>query len=278
MRPLWTGRRTPALNEGCTIMKQRYRTGWISDLHLGSRGCNAVAVLDFLNRHDFDKLYVVGDLLDIWKLRRVRYWPQSHTDVIQRLLKKAHQGAQIVFIPGNHDEFCTNFLGAYGNIRVAKNDLHVTADGRRLMVMHGHEFDCVTKYARWVAVIGDMGYSLLLHVNRYFNLFRRLFGFGYWSLSAYIKRRVKNSVNFIGQFEDMVVKYAERHRADGIVCGHIHTAAIRRMQHVEYFNIGDWVESCTALVEHDDGRIELVDWTQKMQRMTLHADRQSSAA
>lgn len=241
----------------------RYRTAWISDLHLGSRASNATAALDFLKRNDFDKLYVVGDLIDIWKLKRWRYWPQSHTDVIQEILDKAHKGTHVVFIPGNHDDFCRQFCGTFGNIDIKPNDVHVTATGVRLVVMHGHEFDGVTKYAQWLAVIGDVGYSILFTINRYFNYLRSCFGLGYWSLSAYIKSKVKNAVNFVSDFEGSLVKYAESHNAKGVVCGHIHTPAIKKIELLDYHNCGDWVESGTALLEHFDGRIELVRWLER---------------
>jgi UDP-2,3-diacylglucosamine pyrophosphatase LpxH len=237
-----------------------FRTGWISDLHLGSRAANAGAALDFLKRNDFEKLYIVGDLIDIWKLKRGRFWPQSHTDVIQQILYKARKGTQVIFIPGNHDDFCQNFLGSFGNIIIKPQDVHVTATGVRLVVMHGHEFDGVTKYAQWLAVIGDMGYSVLFTVNRYFNYLRSCFGLGYWSLSAYIKSKVKNAVNFVSDFEESLVTYAERHNAKGVICGHIHTPAVKKIEWIDYYNCGDWVESGTALVEHTDGRIELIRW------------------
>lgn len=240
--------------------RPRLRTCWISDLHLGTRGANAAAVREFLKSYEFDKLYLVGDLIDIWKLRRSRYWPQSHTDVLQRIMKLARKGTRVIFIPGNHDDFCVNFLGSFGNIEIRENDIHETADGRRLLVLHGHEFDAVTTHARWVAVLGDIAYGVLLHINRWFNWLRMWFGWGYWSLSAYIKAKVKDAVNLVSNFESAVARYAHMHEADGIVCGHIHTAAIRSMQGVSYYNCGDWVESATALIEHQNGRIELIYW------------------
>lgn len=237
-----------------------FRTGWISDLHLGARAANAEAALDFLKRHDFQKLYIVGDLIDIWKLKRWRYWPQTHTDVVQQILYKARKGTEVIFIPGNHDDFCQNFLGNFGNISIRPQDVHTCVDGTRLVVMHGHEFDGVMKCAKWLAVIGDIGYSILFTFNRYFNKVRSLFGYGYWSLSAYIKSKVKNAVNFVSDFEEALVTYADRHDARGVVCGHIHTPAIKKVGRIDYYNSGDWVESGTALVEHHDGRIELVHW------------------
>src|SRR5262245_11970599 len=192
-------------------INRRWRTGWISDLHLGSRAANASAALDFLKRNEFEKLYIVGDLIDIWKLRCSRYWPQPHTDVINQILYKAKCGTDVIFIPGNHDDFCRNFFGVFGNITIRQQDIHITADGARLVVMHGHEFDGVTKYAQWLAVIGDVGYSILFTVNRWFNKIRTRLGYRYWSLSAYIKSKVKNAVNFVSDFEQCLVRYAEQH-------------------------------------------------------------------
>lgn len=237
---------------------KHYRTGWISDVHLGTRGCRAEALLEFLRDTDFETLYVVGDLIDIWALRRTIYWPQAHNDVIQKLLRKARKGTEVVYVIGNHDEFLSRFHGAYGGISLQKNAIHLTADGRRLLVMHGHELDTVVQNLGWLAHVGDIGYTLLLRCNGLVNGLRRLLGYGYWSLSAYVKAEVKNVVGFIGQFEEAVVRYARDYDVDGVLCGHIHTAAAREIQGVSYYNTGDWVESCTAVVEHFDGTLELL--------------------
>jgi UDP-2,3-diacylglucosamine pyrophosphatase LpxH len=237
-----------------------YRTVWISDLHLGTRDCDAAGLLAFLKRHDFEKLYLVGDVIDVWRLKKERYWPQTHNDVVQKILRKAHRGARVVFIPGNHDEFCRNFLGSYGNIAVKTEDVHITCRGQRLLVLHGHEFDAVIMHAKWLAYLGDAGYYLLLRLNRPLNLLRRQFGFGSWSLSAYVKRNVKKVVNTVSQFEEAVARYAKDRALDGVVCGHIHTPEMRRLRDFAYYNAGDWVESSSALVEHLDGRLELVHW------------------
>lgn len=244
----------------------RYRTVWISDLHMGTPACNAEGLLEFLKTFRCDKLYLVGDFIDLWALRRSVHWRQSFNDVLQKLLRRARKGTQIVYIPGNHDEFVTNILGRYGNIRICENDLHETLDGRRLMVLHGHEFDGIIRHMKWLALAGDVGYHALLILNRHFNRLRARLGYDYWSLSAFVKGKVKNAVNFVSRFEKAVVKYARLHAADGVVCGHIHTAAIKRFRDIEYYNTGDWVESHTALVEHYDGTIELVHW-----RRTAHA-------
>ena len=237
---------------------KHYRTGWISDVHLGTRGCRAEALLEFLRVTDFETLYVVGDLIDIWALRRTIYWPQAHNDVIQKLLRKARKGTEVVYVIGNHDEFLSRFHGGYGGISLQKNAIHLTADGRRLLVMHGHELDTVVQNLGWLAHVGDIGYTLLLRCNGVINGLRRLLGYGYWSLSAYVKAEVKNVVGFIGQFEEAVVRYARDYDVDGVLCGHIHTAATREIQGVSYYNTGDWVESCTAVVEHFDGTLELL--------------------
>jgi UDP-2,3-diacylglucosamine pyrophosphatase LpxH len=237
-----------------------YRTVWISDLHLGTRGCNSRGLLDFLRQNECDTLYLVGDVIDIWRLRKDRYWPQEHNDVVQKILRKGRKGTRIIVIPGNHDEFCANFHGEYGNIAIKPNDIHTTATGERLLVMHGHEFDAVTMHAKWLALLGDIGYTLLLKANRPLNFLRQLFGFDYWSLSAYVKSNVKKVVSSISDFEQAVAHYAERFHAAGIICGHIHTPAVKQIRGVNYYNTGDWVESSTALVEHDDGSLKLFHW------------------
>jgi UDP-2,3-diacylglucosamine pyrophosphatase LpxH len=238
---------------------RRLRAAWISDVHLGTRGSNADAVLDFLRDHDFETLYIVGDLVDIWQLRRVRYWPQEHNDVIQKILRKARKGTRVIYIPGNHDEFLADFYGVYGNITIQKHAIHGTADGRRILIIHGHELDTVVQNVKWLAFAGDLGYQFLLSLNPAINFFRRRFGLGYWSLSAYVKKRVKDAVSFIGKFEAAIVKYAEQYCVDAVLCGHIHSAAIHQFGKVTYYNCGDWVETCSALTEREDGTIELVN-------------------
>src|SRR5438105_12637213 len=241
----------------------RVRAAWISDVHLGTRGANAGALLDFLREYEFETLYVVGDLIDIWQLRRGIYWPQQHNDVIQKILRKARKGTRVVYIPGNHDELVTSFCGAYGNIEIKGHAIHVTASGERILIIHGHELDVVVSGSgrmKWLAFAGDLGYQFLLSLNPLINFIRRRFGLGYWSLSAYAKRTVKDAVSFIGKFDAAVAQYAERYRVDAVLCGHIHSAAIREFGRVAYYNCGDWVESCTALVEGHDGMIALVDY------------------
>jgi UDP-2,3-diacylglucosamine pyrophosphatase LpxH len=242
------------------FVPRRYRTAWISDAHLGTRGCNAAALLDFLRENDFETLYVVGDLVDIWSLRRGIYWPQQHNDVIQKILRKARKGTHVVYIPGNHDELVADFCGAYGNIDIKQRAIHVTACGERILIIHGHELDAVVQNVKWLAFAGDVGYQFLLSLNPLINFVRRRFGLGYWSLSAYAKQRVKDAVSFIGKFEAAVAHYAERYHVDAVLCGHIHSAAIREFGNVTYYNGGDWVESCTALVEGDDGILSMLNY------------------
>ena len=249
--------------ESESLAPRRYRAGWISDAHLGTRGCNAEALLDFLRGNDFETLYIVGDLIDIWSLRRGIHWPQQHNDVIQKILRKSRKGTHVIYIPGNHDELVTDFCGAYGNIEIKQTAIHVTASGERILIIHGHELDVVVSGSgqmKWLAFAGDLGYQFLLSLNPLINFVRRRFGLGYWSLSAYAKRRVKDAVSFIGKFEAAVAHYAERYHVDAVLCGHIHSAAIREFGNVTYYNCGDWVESCTALVESDDGILSMVNY------------------
>jgi len=243
-----------------SISARKYRAGWISDAHLGTRGANAGGLLAFLREHDFETLYVVGDLIDIWSMRRGRYWPQQHNDVIQKILRKARKGTRVVYIPGNHDELVSDFSGSYGNFDIRSRAIHVTAAGQRILVVHGHELDTVVQNVKWLALLGDVGYQFLLSLNPLINFFRRRFGLGYWSLSAYAKKRVKDAVSFIGRFEEEMVHYAKKFSVAGVLCGHIHSATIRRIGNITYYNCGDWVESCTALVEDETGCILLVDY------------------
>jgi UDP-2,3-diacylglucosamine pyrophosphatase LpxH len=193
-------------------------------------------------------------------LRRGIYWPQQHNDVIQKILRKARKGTRVIYIPGNHDELVQSFLGAYGNIDIKENAIHVTACGERILIIHGHELDAVVQNVKWLAFAGDVGYQFLLSLNPLINFVRRRFGLGYWSLSAYAKRRVKDAVSFIGKFEAAVAHYAERHHVDAVLCGHIHSPGIREFGKVTYYNCGDWVESCSALVEGEDGIISLINY------------------
>ena len=239
----------------------RVRTVWISDLHLGTPGCRADALLEFLRAVACETLYLVGDIIDGWQLRRSWYWPQSHNDVVQKILRKARKGTQVIFVPGNHDEFARRYIGhSFGGVQVLEDCIHVTADGRRLWVTHGDLFDGVVQCARWLAHLGDAAYEFTLRLNRWFNAARARMGLPYWSLSKYLKLKVKRAVSYVGDFEAAVAREARRHGAHGVVCGHIHHAEMRTIDGVLYCNDGDWVESLTALVEHDDGRLELLDF------------------
>lgn len=248
------------------------RTVWISDLHLGTPGCQAEALLDFLRSVECETLYLVGDIIDGWQLRRSWFWPQSHNDVVQKILRKARKGTRVVFVPGNHDEFARRYVEhSFGGVEVIEDCIHVTADGRRLWVTHGDLFDGVVQCARWLAHLGDAAYEFVLKVNRWFNVARARAGLPYWSLSRYLKFKVKRAVNYVGDFESAVAREARRRGAHGVVCGHIHHAEIRMIDGVLYCNDGDWVESLTALVEHPDGKLEILDFGQS-QRSPARSD------
>lgn len=239
----------------------RYRAIWISDFHIGTRRAQSDMLLDFLKFTESETLYLVGDIVDNWSLKKTWYWDQKHNDVIQKLLRKARKGTRVIYIPGNHDENFRDFVGGrFGRIAVMQNAIHTTADKKRYLVLHGDEFDGVVKYARWLALLGDKGYDVALTLNYYLNRLRRKLGLPYWSLSAYLKRRVKKAVQFVSDFEQAVVREAKKRAADGVICGHIHTPEMSMIDGVHYCNDGDWVESCSALVEHQDGRLELIHW------------------
>ena len=243
-----------------------YRTIWISDVHLGTRGCKAEFLLDFLRNTESEYLYLVGDIVDGWRLKRSWYWPQAHNDVVQKLLRKARKGTALTFIPGNHDAFLRDYLDFnFGEVLVMDEAVHETADGRRLLVLHGDQFDTVVKYAKWLAHLGDYAYTWALVLNHWVAWVRRRLGYGYWSMSAYLKFKVKNAVRFVADFEGAMADLARKRGLDGIVCGHIHHAELRRIGDILYGNDGDWVESCTALVEHFDGRLEVVRWAERRQ-------------
>lgn len=238
-----------------------YRTIWLSDIHLGTRGCQADLLLDFLTHTSSQQLYLVGDIFDGWELKKKWFWPQAHNDVIQAFLKKAREGTRVTYIPGNHDEVTRDYTGhVFGGITVVDQLIHTTADGKKMLVMHGDQFDAVVGYAKWLAKLGSMAYGVALGINWVFNKVRRFFGFSYWSLSAYLKQKVKGAVKHMNDFEHFMAEEVRQKQCDGIVCGHIHRAEIRTIENILYCNDGDWVESCTALVEHHDGTLELIDW------------------
>ena len=238
-----------------------FRAIFISDVHLGTPGCQAGPLLEFLRAHQSESLYLIGDIIDGWQLRRRWHWPQSHNDVVQKILRQARKGCRVVFVPGNHDEFARGFLGnRFGGVEVVEDAVHTTADGRRLWITHGDHFDGVIQCAKWLAYVGDHAYEFVLKLNRHVNRWRARLGLPYWSLSAYLKHKVKKAVNYVSDFESAVAAEARRRGLDGVVCGHIHHAEIRTIGGTLYCNDGDWVESRSALVEHHDGRLELLFW------------------
>ena len=242
----------------------RVRTLFLSDVHLGTKGCQAELLLDFLRHYDADAIYLVGDIIDGWRPRSGWYWPQSHNDVVQKCLPKVRKGSRLIYLPGNHDEFLRDYVGAnLGGIELVDQILHEAADGKRYLVLHGDQFDLVVRHAKWLAFLGDGAYTMALFVNTHLNIARRKLGLTYWSLSAWAKLKVKNAVNFISRFEELLSAEAKRHGADGVICGHIHHAALHDLHGVRYVNTGDWVESCTGVVEHYDGTMEVVRWADR---------------
>jgi UDP-2,3-diacylglucosamine pyrophosphatase LpxH len=243
---------------------RRYRALFISDVHLGTKGCQSRMLLDFLREVDGDTIYLVGDIVDGWRLKANWHWPQEHNDVVQKLLRKVRKGVRLFYIPGNHDEFLRDYLGThFGGIEVVESTIHVGADGKRYLVLHGDVFDVVVRYARWLALLGDWAYEVALLVNARVNWVRRHLGLTYWSLSQWAKLKVKDAVNLIGDFENALVAEAKRREVDGIICGHIHHAAIHDRLGIRYINCGDWVESCTAVAETYDGRFEIIRWAEE---------------
>ena len=243
-----------------------YRSIWISDTHLGTPGANADKLLHFLKHTRSEYLFLVGDIVDGWQLKKRWYWPQKHNDVVQKLLRKARHGTNVVFIPGNHDEAARQYVGmTFGDIKVEAEYIHTTLDGRKLWIVHGDLFDQVIQHARWLAYVGDQAYTFLLWMNHWLNKARIVFHLPYWSLSQYLKLKVKSAVSFISAFEHVMVTETRRRGCDGIVCGHIHKPELRNIDGIIYANDGDWVESLSALVEHHDGRLELIEW-QKLMR------------
>jgi UDP-2,3-diacylglucosamine pyrophosphatase LpxH len=238
------------------------RSVFISDVHLGTRGAQTDRLLDFLQRVEPDNLYLVGDILDFWKGRSGWYWPRINNQLVQTVVDLASNGTRVVFIPGNHDEVLRDYVGSeFNGVAVERDAVHETANGDRFLVLHGDEFDSVVMHNKWVAYLGGEAYNFLLLVNRWFNYVRRRLGFRYWSLSAFLKHKVKNAANYIASFEHAVAHAAKERGADGVICGHIHKAEITAIQEVTYANCGDWVESCTALVEQPDGQLEILNWT-----------------
>jgi UDP-2,3-diacylglucosamine pyrophosphatase LpxH len=240
---------------------EQYQTIFLSDLHLGSKSAQAELLLDFLKHNHAQKIYLVGDIVDGWQLKKGWYWPQAHNDVVQKILRTVRKGSRVIYIPGNHDEFARDYTGlTFGGIEVADESIHETVNGRKYLIIHGDQFDIVVCNARWLALLGDWAYQLAIVANTWFNKIRKIYGVGYWSLSAWAKMKVKNAVNFIGDFEITLAAEARRRGFDGVICGHIHHAIIRKIDGIDYINTGDFVESCTAIVEHKDGRLEILYW------------------
>jgi UDP-2,3-diacylglucosamine pyrophosphatase LpxH len=260
----------PSIDDASDSRPLRLRTVWISDLHLGTPGCQAVALLDFLRCVECETLFLVGDIIDGWQLRRSWYWPQAHNDVVQKILRKARKGTRVLFVPGNHDEFARRYVeNNFGGVEVVDDWVHHTADGRRLWVTHGDYFDGVVQCAKWLALVGDSMYTVTLQLNRSLNSLRARLGLPYWSLSKYLKHKVKRAVSYVGDFEAAVAREARRRGVHGVVCGHIHHAEMRDIDGVLYCNDGDWVESMTALAEDPDGRLHLIDWSKRAMRRPL---------
>ncbi len=245
----------------CARTSRYHRTIFISDTHLGTRGCKAELLADFLAKNACQTLYLVGDIVDGWQLRRRWYWNDAQSRVVHEILRKVDEGTRVIFVPGNHDEFLRPYCGrSYAGIEVTRDAIHETADGRRLLVIHGDQFDGVIALAKWLAHLGSWAYDRALQLNELLHRVRRTMGFPYWSLSAWLKHAVKDAVEYVCRFEDAVAQVAELHGLDGVVCGHIHQAQIRRIGKVLYLNDGDWVESCTALVEDARGHLEILRW------------------
>ena len=242
--------------------RKHYRAIWISDVHLGFKGCKADFLLDFLHITESEYLYLVGDIIDLWSLKKEIHWPQQHNNIIRTILGKAKHGTKVVYIPGNHDEALRDYDNMiFGNVEIKNEELHTTADGQRLLIIHGDEFDSAVKCSKIVAKLGDFLYDWLLEANRLVNYLRRKVGFPYWSLASYLKSKVPNAVKYIECFEEAVAHEAIRRHVDGLVCGHIHRASLRKINGITYCNTGDWVENCTGLVEHESGELELIHWS-----------------
>ena len=249
------------------------RSIFLSDIHLGTRACQATRLLEFLREYDCECLFLVGDIVDFWAMSRSICWSTAQNTIVQKILKRARHGVDVVFVPGNHDEVLREHVGtSFGHIRLVREHVHIGADGKRYLLIHGDEFDQITKYHRWLAVLGDRAYALLVRLNAILSFVRRTFGVaGYWSLSGYAKRKVKRAIDFVFDYEDSVAYYVKEYGVDGVICGHIHCAAIKNVGGITYINCGDWVDSCTAVVEHTDGRMELVEWGAESQRIQQEA-------
>ena len=241
-----------------------FKTIWMSDLHLGTKGCQAQLILEFIKYTRSDKLYLIGDIIDGWALRKKWYWPQTHNDIVQKILRKARHGTKVYYVAGNHDELLRKFIPVnFGKVQIVNQIIHTTETKKKYLVIHGDQFDGVMQYARWLSKLGSVAYEWLITINRYINYFRKKLGKEYWSFSKFLKFKVKNAVNFMSNYEVLISNYAKKRKVDGVICGHIHHAVSKHTMGIHYINDGDWVESCTALVEHFDGGLELIDWNKK---------------
>ena len=239
----------------------KYRTIFISDLHLGSKGCQSSMLLDFLRNTRSDYLYLVGDIIDGWRLKNKWFWPQEHNDVVQKILRKARHGTKVYYISGNHDELVRKFVPInLGEVNIVNETIHITADNKKLLILHGDKFDAIIRVAPWLAHLGDYAYDFALWTNVTLNKIRKRLGYKYWSLSKFLKLKVKKAVSYINRYEEVVANYAFKKNMNGVVCGHIHHASDKIIGDVHYYNDGDWVENCSALVEHFDGKLELIYW------------------
>ncbi|MBT2969583.1 MAG: UDP-2,3-diacylglucosamine diphosphatase [Candidatus Thiodiazotropha sp. (ex Ctena orbiculata)] len=246
----------------------RYKSLFISDTHLGLRASRTEYLLDFLKHTDSDNLYLVGDILDFWKMRSGWYWPNINNEIVHQIIAKAKRGTRVVYVPGNHDEVMRDYFNFHiSGIEIQKEVIHTTADNKRFLILHGDEFDGVVMNNKWLAHLGSDAYDLLLWLNRWFNIARRRLGFGYWSLSAYLKNQVKEAVKYIGNYEEAVIHTVRERNLDGVICGHIHHAVINEMDGLTYANCGDWVESCTALAETPDGSLKLIRWVDESMQL-----------
>lgn len=248
-------------------MRTFYRSVWISDVHLCSRDSQPELLCSFLDSIKCDYLYLVGDIVDVWALRRKWYWPKQYNEIIHKLLKRSRKGARVLYIPGNHDEFFRNYVGVrFGELTVVSHSYHETADHRRFLVIHGDEFDTVVRHRKWLSLLASHAYRYLISVNRAVNAIHRFLGYPHWSFAAAVKGRVKTAVKHLSNFEDLVTKEAVRRGVDGVVCGHTHEPGVGSRNGVLYYNAGDWTENCTALVEDEQGEVSLIYWRDEIMK------------
>lgn len=257
--------------------RHTYRSIWISDTHLGTRGSKAELLCEFLKYNHCETLYLVGDIIDGWRMQKKAYWPQAHVNVIRRVLTRSKRGTKVVYVTGNHDEFLRRYSGlSFGNIHLVDEYIHETPNGNKFWVIHGDAFDSIISNQKWLALVGDWAYETLLQFNYYLNRIRSLFGMEYWSLSAYLKYKVKQAVNYINSYEQTLANECLKRGYQGVVCGHIHHPEITMIDNICYANSGDWVESCSALVEHSNGELEVIRWADRAEACTDNAQTDSS--